>query len=310
LTRGLPDYAGPGGIAIGALRIDVIFNSSLSTTVQPHQFTRSKVLPPGWFIGLVLGLLPLIGFSSSESPLPKIEEVVKRALECGKLEEENDLKFKQQYYFVRSRKTEIRNADGDLKKSKTKISTNSPLAILAFMAAQNPATRPPTASPKQTVSSKTEKPEIPPEVAAKFDKKKFQFDQALANRFDFKLVGREQTNGNSMLVVDFAPKKTKLPEKGLQDRVINRMAGRVWLDEREFAVQKCAVRLTESINIVGGIVGEAQKFFYAFERERTEDGLWYVRESKWHLEGRQVVVHREADYHETRTNVRKEVPAK
>lgn len=254
--------------------------------------------------------MPLIGFGSSESPLPKVEDVVKRALERGKLEEENDLKFKQQYYFVRSRKTEIRNADGDLKKSKTKISTNSPLAILAFMAAQTPAARPPMVSPKQTASAKTETPEIPPEVAAKFDKKKFQFDQALANRFDFKLVGREQTNGTSMFVVDFTPKKTKLPEKGLQDRVINRMAGRVWVDEREFAVQKCAVRLTESINIVGGLVGEAQKFFYAFERERTEDGLWYVRESKWHLEGRQVVVHREADYHEKRTEVRKEVPAR
>ena len=270
----------------------------------------SKQFHRGCLWGAVLALLPLAGWANSNAPLPAVDEVVKRALERGKLEEENELKFKQQYYFVRSRKTEIRNADGDIKKSKTKISTNSPLAILAFMAAQSPAARPPTVSPKQTVSSKTEKPEIPPEVAAKFDKKKFQFDQALANRFDFKLVGREQTNGNSMLVVDFAPKKTKLPEKGLQDRVINRMAGRVWLDEREFAVQKCAVRLTESISIVGGIVGEAQKFFYAFERERTEDGLWYVRESKWHLEGRQVVVHREADYHETRTDVRKEVPAK
>lgn len=201
----------------------------MSTNLQPQQFPRSKPLPPGWFIGLVLGLMPLIGFGSSESPLPKVEEVVKRALERGKLEEENDLKFKQQYYFVRSRKTEIRNADGDLKKSKTKISTNSPLAILAFMAAQSPAARPPMVSPKQTASAKTETPEIPPEVAAKFDKKKFQFDQALANRFDFKLVGREQTNGTSMFVVDFTPKKTKLPEKGLQDRVITEWrAGSGW----------------------------------------------------------------------------------
>lgn len=269
----------------------------------------SKQFHRGCLWGAVLALLPLAGWANSHAPLPAVDEVVKRALERGKLEEENELKFKQQYYFVRSRKTEIRNSDGDIKKSKTKISTNSPLAILALMAAQPATVRPPMVSPKQAVSAKAEKPEIPPEVAAKFDKKKFQFDQALANRFDFKLVGREQTNGSSLLVVDFAPKKTKLPDKGLQDRVINRMAGRVWLDERELAVQRCAVRLTESINIVGGIVGEAQKFFYAFERERTEDGLWYVRESKWHLEGRQVVVHREADYHETRTDVRKEVPA-
>jgi hypothetical protein len=87
--------------------------------------------------------------------------------------------------------------------------------------------------------------------------------------------------------------------------VVNRLAGRIWVDERDYAVKKCHLRLVESLSVVGGIVGEAQKFNYMFDRERTEDGLWYVRESRWHLEGRQVLVQREADYHEKRTLVRK-----
>lgn len=250
-------------------------------------------------LGLVLGLLPLAGLANVDVSLPKIEEVIERALERGNQEAENDLKFKQQYHFVRSRQTEIRNAKGAIKKSKLRISTNAPLAVVVA----------PVVAAAETESKASDsKSEVPAEVAGKFDKKTFKFDQNLASRFDFKLVGREQTNGLSLLVVDFAPKKKKLPEKGIQDRVINRMAGRVWVDEREYAIQKCAVNLTESISIVGGIVGEAKKFNYGFERERTEDGLWYVRESSWHLEGRQVVVHREADYHEKRTEVRKHVP--
>lgn len=263
-------------------------------------------------LGLAM-LVPLSGLANaadSTAPLPKMEEVLERAIERGKQEAENDLKFKENYHFVRNRKTEIRNADGDIKKSKTKISTNLPLAVLLVMYSPKPEARKVTLPPKQqAAASKPENSEVPAEVAGKFDKKELQFDQKLAERFDFKLVGREQTNGLSFLVVDFAPKKKKLPEKGLQDRVVNRMAGRVWLDEREYAVKKCAINLTESISIVGGIVGEAKKFYYTFDRERTEDGLWYVRESSWHLEGRQVVVHREADYHETRTDVRKHVPA-
>ena len=87
--------------------------------------------------------------------------------------------------------------------------------------------------------------------------------------------------------------------------VINRLAGRVWVDEREYAIMKCALHLIESINIVGGIVGEAQRFEYGFERERTEEGVWYVKDSKWQLEGREILVHRKADYHETVTEVRK-----
>jgi len=252
---------------------------------------------------LGLGLLPLVTGANPAAPLPPVEDVIQRALERGKLEDENDQKFKQQYYYVRSRQTEIRNAKGDIKKFKSKISTNAPSATVAAIEPEieTPPPRPVLTSPKQTPA----KSEVPPEVARKFDKKEIQFSQDLVNRFDFKLMGREQTNGCSMLVVDFAPKKKKLPEKGIQDRVINRMAGRIWVDEREFAIKKAALHLTESISIVGGIVGEAQKFNYAFERERTDDGLWYVRESKWHLEGRQVVVHREADYHEKRMDVRK-----
>jgi hypothetical protein len=141
--------------------------------------------------------------------------------------------------------------------------------------------------------------------SGKFSKEQLDFGKQAVQRYDFKLVGREITNGCSLLVLDFAPKQGKLPEKDLRDRVVNRMAGRIWLDEREYAVKKCALRLTKSLSVVGGIVGEAHKFYYTFDRDRTEDGLWYVRESSWHVKGRQVLVQREADYHEKRTHVRK-----
>jgi hypothetical protein len=40
-------------------------------------------------------------------------------------------------------------------------------------------------------------------------------------------------------------------------------------------------------------------------RERTPDGLWFTRDSNWHLEGRELFVHRTVDYHEERTGLRK-----
>jgi len=249
----------------------------------------------------MLGLLPQAGIANSETALPQLEEIIARAIHRGNQEAENDLKFKQRYYFVRCRQKEVRNANGQVKDTKLQISTNAPLVVMFT----------PVMPDSDAATNATDlKSEVSAEVAQKFDKKTFKFDQNLASRFDFKLIGREQTNGVSLLVVDFAPKKTRLPENGIRDRVINRMAGRVWVDEREYAIQKCAVNLTESINIVGGIVGKAKKFNYSFERERTEDGLWYVRKSYWHLEGRQVVLHREVDCHETRTEVRKPVPAR
>ncbi len=257
--------------------------------------------------GLVLILAMSLGLAEANTgvaPLPPIEEVIKRALERAEVEAKNDEEFKKQYYFVRSRKTEIRDSDGDIKKLKTKISTNDPTAyFLLELAEMKEERRRKLHSPKYGAN------ESDSDAAKKYDRESnLKFSKEAVKRYDFKIVGREITNGCSLLIVDFAPKTGKLPEKDLRDRIVNRMAGRIWLDERDYAVKKCAIRLTRNLSIVGGIVGEAQKFHFTFDRERTEDGLWYVREFKWHLEGRQVVVQREADYHETRTDVRKYVP--
>jgi hypothetical protein len=259
-------------------------------------------------LGLMVAVSVLLNSASqtrSEEPLPKVEEIIKRAVKRADSEAQNDIDFKKKYYFVRSKLTEIRNFEGELKKSDSRINTNSPQKIVE---APKPVEPEPdkdvvvVRSPKdeQFSSSKMGKA-----TARKFDKNQFQFNDDLVARYDFKLIGREMTNGYSLLVVDFAPKKKKLPENGIRDRLINRVAGRIWVDEREYAIRSCKLTLLESVSIVGGIVGEAQKFDYSFDRERTEDGIWYVADSKWRLEGRQVVVYRKAEYHETRTQVKK-----
>ncbi len=254
---------------------------------------------------MVVVFLNSFSCCSADESLPKAEDIIKSAIKRSEAEPQNDADFKQRYYYVRSKLTEIRNMEGELKKSDSRISTNRPNKVIVESKPETESesvVTPVIRSPKdeQLASAGAKK-----SVARKFDKNQFQFNDDLVGRYDFKLIGREVTNGYSLLVLDFAPKKIKLPENGIKDRVINRVAGRVWVDEREFAIKKCNLHLLESISIVGGIVGEAQKFDYSFDRERTEDGLWYVRESNWHLEGREVIVHRKAEYRESRTEVRK-----
>ena len=256
-------------------------------------------------IGAVAVLLSSMSASVADEALPKAEEIIKSAVKRSEMEAQNDTDFKQRYYFVRSKLTEIRNDEGELKKSDSRISTNYPPKVIVAPKPEvdsGAALVPVLRSPKDEQLASAGAAKV---ASRKFDKNQFQFNDDLVGRYDFKMVGREVTNGYSLLVLDFTPKKKKLPENGIKDRVINRVAGRVWVDEREFAIKRCTLRLLESISIIGGIVGEAQKFDYSFDRERTEDGLWYVRDSKWFLEGREVIVHRKAEYHETRTQVRK-----
>jgi len=236
----------------------------------------------------------------AEAPLPTLQEIFPRAVERARREPENDRAFESQFVFVKSKVTEFRNSKGEIKKHEAKISTNNPALKKS---AATPAAAPAPARPPQKARPVSDSHS---NVRGKaFEKDDFLVNGDLVKRFEFTLVGREMVNGRPALVVDFVPAKGRLPERNLKDKFINKAAGRVWLDEEDYAMSKVALRLTDRVNVVGGLVGAVWKCTFGFERERTEEGLWFAREANWHLEGREVFIHRTVDYHEERTDVRK-----
>ena len=138
-----------------------------------------------------------------------------------------------------------------------------------------------------------------------FEKGDFTLNDDLLSRFEFTLAGRETLNGRPMLILEFKPADKKLPERHIKDKFINKAAGRLWVDEADYVLAKADVHLTETVNVVGGLVGAVWKFIYTFSRERLPDGLWFTRDVDWHLEGREIIVRRSVEYHERKTGVRK-----
>jgi hypothetical protein len=127
----------------------------------------------------------------------------------------------------------------------------------------------------------------------------------LVKRFQLTLVGREMLNGRPSLVVDFKPASNDLPANSLADKFINKAAGRVWIDEADYAIVQAQIYLTQQVNVLGGLVGAVWKFTYGFTRLRTPEGYWFARRLDWHLEGREVVFNRIVDYHERKLNEQK-----
>jgi len=223
------------------------------------------------------------------APLPPVETIVARAWQRAQTEPANDQAFKTAYGYTRNKTTEYRNIRGNLTERKTKTSVNEPVPTgeLAEAAVV-------TAWATNAVSSDTSR-----------HKHDLLSTTNLATRYTFELQGREIIEGRPAFVVAFQPVGAKLPAPTLKDRFLNKAAGRVWVDEEEFALVKADVHLTESVSVVGGVVGRVHKFNFSFGRERTEDGLWYTRLLTWHLELREVIVERVIDCVETKTEVRK-----
>jgi hypothetical protein len=252
---------------------------------------------------LILAFLVLAGHrlpaQTDVAPLPALETVLQRATERALREDDNDVEFSRHYHYTRVRLTEYRNARGDLKKHEEKRSDEGTTPGAAPVVPAPVVAKPKPTEPAGPVS------DTHSNIRGKALVVRDYSLPDLLGRFQFTLAGRETVNGRPSLVVDFRPADKRVPVRNFKDHFINKAAGRVWVDEADYALARAELRLTRRVNVVGGLVGAVWKFTYSFDRERTPEGLWFARHVDWHLEGREVFINRIVDYHEQKTGARK-----
>ncbi|MSU36686.1 MAG: hypothetical protein EXS36_16630 [Pedosphaera sp.] len=230
--------------------------------------------------------------ASTGDSLPTADEVLKRVVERSERETDNDRQFSSHYAFTRVKQTDTKNHKGDLQKHVEKSRTNAP--VVSSVTVIEPATPHP-------VKRSAGKAVAPREHAV--DKKDFLQQADILKRFRFTVTGREQLGGRPVLVLDFVPASCNLPERDFKDPFINKAAGRVWVDEAEAVVTRADIRLTGEVRVFLGLVGMVKNGLLQFERERTQEGWWFTRLVKWHLEGRELFSRKIIDYEERKKDV-------
>jgi hypothetical protein len=241
---------------------------------------------------------------AAAKPLPTVDFLLQQVVaHAVNQEDKNDNLFDMNYQYTRTRTWEYRNSEGELKSREEKRSVeNKPqrmaVLIASFAAANKPLPLPP--AEKNEPLSETHS-----HLHGKALKVKDYSIPNIVKRFQFTLVGREMLNGRPSLVVDFKPLNDHLPVNQFGDNFINKAAGRVWIDEEDYAVAQGQLQLTQQVNVLCGVVGSVWKFNYQFTRQRTPEGFWFARSMDWHLEGREVVVNRIVDYHERKLDEQK-----
>ena len=241
--------------------------------------------------------------SADAKPLPTIDSLLQHVVaRAVSQEDKNDNLFDMNYQYTRTRTWEYRNSAGELKSREEKCSVENKALRMAANA-NGPTTAQPAAPPP--VAKDEPVSDAHSNIHGKALKVKDYSIPNLIKRFQFTLVGREMLNGRPTLVADFKPASDHLPVNSFEDKFINKAAGRVWVDEEDYAISQAQLYLTQQVNVLGGLVGAVWKFTYAFTRLRTPEGFWFARNMDWHLEGREVVFNRIVDYHERKLNEQK-----
>lgn len=110
----------------------------------------------------------------------------------------------------------------------------------------------------------------------------------LISRFEFRVVKRESLHGRSALLLLFKAKPGN-PEKSLQDKLLNRFSGKLWVDEHEYEVVKLDSNMLGPVNIGWlGAAGALQQCDLALERQRLPDGVWVNTSSRFIILGRKL----------------------
>lgn len=121
---------------------------------------------------------------------------------------------------------------------------------------------------------------------SKGDDERFRFDQELAGKYRAEVLGREVVNGRPVWVLRFEPKSRDLPVRRRIDRLTNKLAGKLWIDEKDYEVAKAEARLTGPAKFGWGMVANFYKFDLVAEQVRLDDSTWLPLRADALLQGR------------------------
>jgi hypothetical protein len=101
---------------------------------------------------------------------------------------------------------------------------------------------------------------------------------------------RERFRGQEVLAFDFGPNPDYKP-KSLEDRLLQNLAGVMWIDEQAHQVVRLEAHFSDSAKIAGGLVMSVDKASnFAFEQAKVNDEVWLPSYSEVHVGGRILLI--------------------
>jgi hypothetical protein len=127
--------------------------------------------------------------------------------------------------------------------------------------------------------------------------------------FDFSLVGRDQLNGEPVIVVAFEPKADARP-RSREGRIASSFAGQAWVHEHDYEVMRVEAEAMSDTTFGFGIIGRLHKGTKAVFIRRKFGDVWLPVETRVTGSGRAVLFRKVAiDYLRQYSNYRLFDPA-
>jgi hypothetical protein len=97
----------------------------------------------------------------------------------------------------------------------------------------------------------------------------------LLARYQFVVEERVILSNRPTLVLSYRPKEGRPASRTIEDKLLNSMAGRLWVDEQDADTARLQVSLVEPVFLGWfGLLGSLTQCDLSLERQRMPDGVW------------------------------------
>ena len=246
---------------------------------------RSRVL---WLLMWVILVHAAVACRGASADLPSASSVIARVVErASQIAKEGEAKY---LYEKRSLFEEL-NAHRQTTRSTEKIYEVMLIGGWPFSRLVKVQGR--SLTPAEIRSEDQKEQEFRNKVAgrnlgAMAEKKEPWLLPEIVDRYEFTVLGTEEYDSRRTVVLEFKAKPGNA-ERNMQDKIYDRFAGKLWVDQGDAEIAKLEVHLTEEFSLGWlGLFGSLSECDLSLKRQRMPDGTWVNAKSTILIVGRKV----------------------
>lgn len=263
-------------------------------------------------VALALLLLSRATAVADTKDLPRAEDVIRKAIERAKWSDAQ--KFDGKFTYTQRTTVDELDSKEKVKKHEVRLYHVLPIEGEPYARLMEKDGRALAASEQKQEQEREQKfrqrqAERKRKKAEKKDNEDVKFDENLAAKYHFEVTGRETLNGRPALVLTFEPRSKDLPARRKIDRLLNHVAGRVWIDEQDSELVRVDLHLAENVTAWGGLLASVRKFFLRFEQSKVDDTAWLPSFVDGYVDGRILVRSLHLKIRQENSNFRRVTPA-
>ncbi len=255
-----------------------------SVTPRRLKALRVGILGLAGWLGALFSFSPALG----EQRLPRVEKIVSQALKRVR-RAYDQYYFEGEYTYLQLVLTEELDRSGWAQRRKEELYRVYPIEGIPYFQLIRRNGRP--LSEKELRKQEERRRRFQQELARgkhrkEEDEYRALFGGGLLGKYFFSLVGQEQIGGHPTFVVAFRPKGPRLPIKQKLDRFLNKIAGKVWIEQKAYELVRAKFYLVEEVKVWWGTLLSLRRLDGWLERMQMGEGVWVPGRFSLSMDGR------------------------